>query len=112
MVLSENDKFKKTEIIKSIEDIEKFFNEQEELSNKENLKNLFDGVFKRLKDSKYFSKTLTIKIRFSNRETIQKSKSLRDYSKNYLDLLSLFNELLEEIDFSKEILLAHLSLPS
>lgn len=76
-----------------------------EILIKENLKNLFDGVFKRLKDSKYFSKTLTIKIRFSNRETIQKSKSLRDYSKNYLDLLSLFNELLEEIDFSKEILL-------
>ncbi|MBN1469069.1 MAG: DNA polymerase IV [Fusobacteriaceae bacterium] len=76
-----------------------------EILIKENLKNLFDGVFKRLKDSKYFSKTLTIKIRFSNRETIQKSKSLRDYSKNYLDLLSIFNELLEEIDFSKEILL-------
>ena len=57
MVLSENDKFKKTEIIKSIEDIEKFFNEQEELSNKENLKNLktdLSTVKKELNSNKYF----------------------------------------------------------
>lgn len=57
MVLSENDKIKKTEIIKSIEDIEKFFNEQEELSNKENLKNLktdLSTVKKELNSNKYF----------------------------------------------------------
>ena len=39
------------------------------------------------------------------RETIQKSKSLKTYSKNYLDFLMIFNELLEEIDLSKPILL-------
>ena len=72
---------------------------------KENLKKIFDGVFLRLKQKDFYAKTSTIKIRYGDRETIQKSKSLKTYSKNYLDFLMIFNELLEEIDLSKPILL-------
>ncbi|MBN2837204.1 MAG: DNA polymerase IV [Fusobacteriaceae bacterium] len=72
---------------------------------KENLKKIFEGVYRRLKFKNYFAKTATIKIRYSNREIVQKSKSLKHYSKNYLDFLTIFNELLEEIDLTKAIIL-------
>lgn len=47
-----------------------------EILIKENLKNLFDGVFKRLKDSKYFSKTLTIKYVFQIEKLFKNQKVL------------------------------------
>ena len=57
MVLSENDKFKKTGIIKSIEDIELFFNKEKFLLNNENLMekiNSLSTVKKELNSNKYF----------------------------------------------------------
>ncbi|PWE24099.1 hypothetical protein DGE88_10170, partial [Aliarcobacter skirrowii] len=57
MVLSENDKIKKTEIIKSIEDIENFLNGQKELLKKEKITELKDSlstVKKELNSNKYF----------------------------------------------------------
>lgn len=72
---------------------------------KESLKKIFDGVCERLKEKNFYAKTLTVKIRYSNRETIQKSKSLKEYSKNYMDFLRIFNEILEDIDLDKEVIL-------
>ena len=72
---------------------------------KESLKKIFDGVCQRLKEKDFFSKTLTIKIRYSNRETIQKSKSLKEYSKSYSDFYRIFNELLDDLNLDAEIIL-------
>ncbi|WP_165811706.1 dynamin family protein [Aliarcobacter skirrowii] len=55
--MSENDKIKKTEIIKSIEDIENFLNGQKELLKKEKITELKDSlstVKKELNSNKYF----------------------------------------------------------
>lgn len=72
---------------------------------KESLKKIFDGVFQRLKEKDFYAKTLTIKIRYSNRETVQKSKSLKEYSKEYSDFYRVFIELLDDIHLDTEIIL-------
>lgn len=72
---------------------------------REAIKKIFDGVYERLKEKNFYAKTLTIKIRFSNREITQKSRSLKDFSKNYNDFYRVLVELLDEIDLDKEIIL-------
>jgi len=72
---------------------------------KESLKKIFDGIFQRLKEKDFYAKTLTIKIRYSNRETVQKSKSLKEYSKEYSDFYRVFIELLDDIHLDTEIIL-------
>ena len=72
---------------------------------KESLKKIFDGVCLRLKEKDFYAKTLTIKIRYSNREVVQKSKSLKEYSKEYSDFYRVFIELLDDINLDTEIIL-------
>ena len=72
---------------------------------KESLKKIFDGVCLRLKEKDFYAKTLTIKIRYSNREVVQKSKSLKEYSKEYSDFYRVFTELLDDINLDTEIIL-------
>lgn len=72
---------------------------------KEALKRIFDGVCLRLKEKDYYAKTITIKIRFKNREVIQKSKSLKEYSKDNFEFLRIFNELLDEMNLENDIIL-------
>ena len=72
---------------------------------KESLKKIFDGVCFRLKEKDFYAKTLTVKIRYSNRETVQKSKSLKEYSKDYSDFYRIFSELLDDMNLDAEIIL-------
>ncbi|VEU80614.1 DNA polymerase IV [Haploplasma axanthum] len=57
------------------------------------LKNLFDTVYRRLTKYKLLAKTVTIKIRNSNFETITRSKSLTDYTNEYESFETIMEEL-------------------
>lgn len=72
---------------------------------REAIKKIFDSVYERLKDKNFYAKTLSIKIRYSNREISQRSKSLKDFSKNYNDFYRVLMELLDQINLDKEIIL-------
>jgi len=57
------------------------------------LKQLFDYVHKRLKRDNMLAKTVTIKLRNSDFETITRSKTLNDYTDDFLVLENLVEEL-------------------
>lgn len=70
-----------------------------------NLRNIFEGVFRRFKETSFFARTVTIKIRYGNRQILQKSKSYKEYSDDYKEFLRIFNELVEELSLAEPILL-------
>lgn len=57
------------------------------------MKNLFDESYNRLIKEKVICKTVTIKIRYSDFQTITRSKSIEDFTKDYHTLETLMEEI-------------------
>lgn|SRR5690625_725374 len=60
------------------------------------LNSLYEVIYKRLTKENLLAKTLTIKLRNSNFETITRSKSILDYSNDYYTFKNIMEELLYE----------------
>ncbi len=73
------------------------------------LDNIFNKVLKRMEKKFYHAKTVTIKIRYDNRQTFTKSKSLKNHSNNKQDLRNLYLDLKEHLFIDKPILLVGFS---
>lgn len=73
------------------------------------LDSIFNKVLKRLKAKSYYAKTATIKIRYADRITFTRSKSLKSHSNSKEDLRNLYLSLKEELSLEKPIILAGFS---
>lgn len=62
----------------------------------EELSSLYEVIYKRLTKENLLAKTLTIKLRNSNFETITRSHSILDYSNDYYTFKNIMEELLYE----------------
>ena len=76
----------------------------------EKLKKMYIGVHKRLIKSGYRAKTITIKVRYKDRITITRSKSLAVHTKKYSELEKTFQEILQELNFNKGVKLLGVTL--
>lgn len=75
-----------------------------------NLDDIFDKVFFRLEKKKWYAKTISIKIRYKDRHTITKSKSLKKYSNKKLDFIKIYDEVKNYIFIENEIILLGVSI--
>ncbi len=76
----------------------------------EEFSKLLVGTHKRLIKSNYYTKTLTLKIRYEDRKIITRSKSLITYTQNFEILEKLMKDLFEEIKFEKKVKLLGINL--
>jgi DNA polymerase-4 len=83
--------------------------EDEEFILEEFLK-LLVGTHKRLVRSNYYTKTLTLKMRYEDRKIITRSRSLSITTQNFEILEELTKELFEEIEFDKKVKLIGINL--
>lgn len=74
------------------------------------LDDIFNKVIKRLEKKFYHAKTATIKIRYGDRQTFTRSKSLKNHSNNKQDLRNLYLDLKEQLIIDKPVMLAGFSL--
>ncbi len=73
------------------------------------LNNIFEQVYKRLLNKKLYTKTVTIKIKYDNFNTITRSKSLNFYSNNKNELYILIKNILKNIEYESKIKLFGIS---
>ncbi len=74
------------------------------------LDDIFTKVLKRMEKKFYHAKTATIKIRYGDRQTFTRSKSLKIHSNNKQDLRNLYLDLKEQLIIDKPVMLAGFSL--
>jgi DNA polymerase IV len=67
-------------------------------------------TYKRMKDQNFHTKTLTLKVRYLDRKTITRSKSINISTENIEKLKKLLSELFEEIDLGNKIKLLGINL--
>ena len=67
------------------------------------MRSLFEVIYQRLTKDRFLAKTITIKLRDHQFKTITRSKSLEDFSDDYLTFKGLMEELLIE-NFDNDIL--------
>lgn len=67
------------------------------------INSLFDFTYNRLEKKKVFTKSITIKIRYTNFETITRSKKLKIATNDKIFLYGLVNDLFNLVDHEKEI---------
>ncbi|OQY42928.1 MAG: DNA polymerase IV [Fusobacteriia bacterium 4572_74] len=72
--------------------------------------NLLVKTHKRLKYQKFHTKTLTLKVRYLDRKTITRSKSMNISTQNIETLKKLLDELFEEINLENKIKLLGINL--
>lgn len=72
--------------------------------------NLLVKTQKRLKHQKFHAKTLTLKVRYLDRKTITRSKSINLATQNIEVLKKLLSVLLEEVNFKEKIKLLGINL--
>lgn len=73
------------------------------------LEEIFDKIFIRLSNKKYYAKTLILKIKYEDNRTITRSKTLKSYSNKKEDFYKLFVEFKEEFVMEKSVRLAGLT---
>ncbi|TDT72543.1 DNA polymerase-4 [Hypnocyclicus thermotrophus] len=73
------------------------------------LDDIFNKIYKRLINKKYYAKTLVLKIRFEDRHIITRSKTLKDFSENKIEFIKLLEEFKKEFDYKNKIRLIGLT---
>lgn len=82
-------------------------NSDEEINKK--LEEVFEIAYKRLKSKNYLTKTISIKIKYSDRHTINKAKTFSIATANKENLFEYMQEIFSEIDERDEIKLLGIS---
>lgn len=75
-----------------------------------NLDDLFEKVYLRFKNKKYFGKTITIKIKYADRSTFTRSKSLFQYTNSKIDLSKAYELIKDELNITNSLILVGVSI--
>jgi len=73
------------------------------------MEGLFEKTYERLQIKEFLCKTLIVKVRYSDRRTITRSKTFERYSKDRVQLHEAMTDLMEEIEIDKSIRLLGIS---
>lgn len=86
----------------------RYYLETREEAEKE-MEELFEKTYERLVKKEFLCKTVVVKVRYSDRQTITRSKTFDDYTRERIQLHEAMTDLMEEVEINRSIRLLGIS---